>query len=52
MIEKRKTKIQLKLLLTKQRNGPVGSVELAFVKEFNKFVNLERRFEDGHAPPA
>ncbi|MED1425617.1 hypothetical protein, partial [Bacillus altitudinis] len=29
------------------RNGPVGSVELAFVKEFNKFVNLERRFEDG-----
>ncbi|MCV5591959.1 hypothetical protein OFN17_31515 [Escherichia coli] len=42
----------MEIIIAKQRNGPVGSVELAFVKEFNKFVNLERRFEDGHAPPA
>lgn len=42
----------IEIIIAKQRNGPVGSVELAFVKEFNKFVNLERRFEDGHAPPA
>ncbi|MED1404298.1 replicative DNA helicase [Bacillus mycoides] len=31
------------IILAKQRNGPVGVVELAFVKEFSKFVNLERR---------
>ncbi|MDY8165581.1 replicative DNA helicase [Bacillus thuringiensis] len=37
----------IEIIIAKQRNGPVGSVELAFVKEFNKFVNLERRFEDG-----
>ncbi|MFZ3197562.1 MAG: replicative DNA helicase, partial [Bacillus mycoides] len=42
----------IEIIIAKQRNGPVGSVELAFVKEFNKFVNLERRFEDGHAPHA
>ncbi|WP_242221970.1 replicative DNA helicase [Bacillus cereus group sp. BfR-BA-01380] len=42
----------IEIIIAKQRNGPVGSVELAFVKEFNKFVNLERRFGDGHAPPA
>ena len=42
----------IEIIIAKQRNGAVGSVELAFVKEFNKFVNLERRFEDGHAPPA
>lgn len=42
----------IEIIIAKQRNGPVGSVELAFVKEFNKFVNLERRFEDGRAPHA
>lgn len=31
------------ILIAKQRNGPVGSVELGFLKEFTKFVNLERR---------
>ncbi|MGG0239595.1 replicative DNA helicase [Bacillus rhizoplanae] len=37
----------IEIIIAKQRNGPVGSVELAFVKEFNKFVNLERRFDEG-----
>lgn len=32
----------IEIIIAKQRNGPVGTVELAFVKEFNKFVNLER----------
>lgn len=32
------------IILAKQRNGPVGVVELAFIKEFSKFVNLERKF--------
>lgn len=35
----------VELILAKQRNGPTGTVELAFLKEFSKFVNLERRFE-------
>ncbi|MGM9986854.1 MAG: replicative DNA helicase [Bacillaceae bacterium] len=39
----------IEIIIAKQRSGPVGTVELAFVKEYNKFVNLERRFdEDGH----
>lgn len=28
------------LIIAKQRNGPVGTVKLAFLKEFTKFVNL------------
>jgi len=34
----------IEIILSKQRNGPAGVVELGFVKEFGKFVNLERRF--------
>ncbi len=32
-----------KLLIEKQRNGPTGSVDLAFVKEHTRFENLEWR---------
>lgn len=32
----------VEVLIAKQRNGPTGTVELAFLKNFNKFVNLER----------
>ncbi|CAG9622901.1 replicative DNA helicase [Sutcliffiella rhizosphaerae] len=39
----------IEIILAKQRNGPVGTVSLAFVKEYNKFVNLERRFDDESA---
>lgn len=39
----------IEIIIAKQRNGPVGTVSLAFVKEYNKFVNLERRFDDGAA---
>ncbi|GAB4262271.1 replicative DNA helicase [Thermincola ferriacetica] len=34
------------LIIAKQRNGPVGTVELGFLKEFTKFVNLERHRAD------
>ncbi|EOQ19775.1 MULTISPECIES: replicative DNA helicase [Bacillus cereus group] len=34
----------IEIIISKQRNGPTGVVELAFIKEFNKFVNLERNF--------
>ncbi|MFD2680875.1 replicative DNA helicase [Bacillus seohaeanensis] len=41
----------IEIIIAKQRNGPVGTVSLAFVKEYNKFVNLERRFDDASVPP-
>ncbi|MFT4414567.1 replicative DNA helicase [Fredinandcohnia humi] len=41
----------IEIIIAKQRNGPVGTVSLAFVKEYNKFVNLERRFDDANIPP-
>jgi replicative DNA helicase len=31
------------IIVAKQRNGPVGIVELGYLKEFTKFVNLERQ---------
>ncbi|NGP45217.1 replicative DNA helicase [Bacillaceae bacterium SIJ1] len=41
----------IEIIIAKQRNGPVGTVELAFVKEYNKFVNLEVRRDDSDMPP-
>ncbi|MDO7787282.1 replicative DNA helicase [Desulforamulus aquiferis] len=31
------------VIIAKQRNGPVGTVELGFFKEYTKFVNLAKR---------
>ncbi|WP_336787768.1 replicative DNA helicase [Paenibacillus sp. MMO-177] len=36
----------IEIILAKQRNGPVGTVELVFLKQFNKFVSLDRTHED------
>ncbi|AFQ46427.1 replicative DNA helicase [Desulfosporosinus meridiei] len=33
------------LIIAKHRNGPVGAVELGFLKEFTKFVNLDRQHQ-------
>ncbi|MFS1510963.1 replicative DNA helicase [Chengkuizengella sp. SCS-71B] len=35
----------IEIIIAKQRNGPVGTVELVFMKNYNKFVNLDRSHE-------
>lgn len=36
----------IEIIIAKQRNGPVGTVELAFLKQYNKFTNLDRTHLD------
>ncbi|WP_410771003.1 replicative DNA helicase [Fontibacillus sp. BL9] len=43
----------IEIIVAKQRNGPVGTVELVFLKNFNKFVDYDRHHENrGPEPPA
>lgn len=42
----------IEIIIAKQRNGPVGTVELVFLKQFNKFVDYDRIHTDpGPKPP-
>jgi replicative DNA helicase len=36
----------IEIIIAKQRNGPVGTVELVFLKNFNKFVGLDRSHQE------
>ncbi|OZM56587.1 replicative DNA helicase [Lottiidibacillus patelloidae] len=40
----------IEIIIAKQRNGPVGTCELAFVKEYNKFVNIDYQRDEQGAP--
>lgn len=35
------------IIISKQRNGPIGTVELAWLPEYQRFANLERRPVNG-----
>lgn len=41
----------IEIIIAKQRNGPTGTVELAFIKEYNKFVNMDRFHDESDIPP-
>jgi len=36
------------LIIAKQRNGPIGKVELAFIKRSTRFENMSHASEDGY----
>lgn len=42
------SKNMIEIIIAKQRNGPTGTVTLAFKKEFNKFINVDW---SQHTPP-
>ncbi|TFE25387.1 replicative DNA helicase [Cohnella luojiensis] len=42
----------IEIIIAKQRNGPVGTVELVFLKNFNKFVSLDRSHGEAYAGSA
>jgi replicative DNA helicase len=36
----------IEIIIAKQRNGPTGTVELVFLKNFNKFVSVDHSMQD------
>lgn len=42
----------IELIIDKQRNGATGTIELAFIKEYGLFVNLDHRYSSNDVPNA
>jgi len=38
------------LIIAKQRNGPIGDIELVFQNEFTRFENVDSSYDDSNAP--
>lgn len=36
----------IEIIIAKQRNGAVGIIEMLYLKEFNRFVELDKRYDD------
>ncbi len=41
----------IEIIISKQRNGPTGTVELAFIKNINKFIDIEYNIPEENIPP-
>ena len=39
----------VELIIAKQRNGPIGSVDLVFLSEYTRFQSVDRRYSGGEA---
>ena len=42
--------LRAELIIAKQRNGPIGEIDLVFQHEFTRFENADFSHQDGDAP--
>lgn len=39
----------VEVIISKQRNGPVGTIDLAFIKEYGKFLDIYRKHKEANS---